>query len=233
MLPTHFGDDRDEPPPYRRGTGFVVGVTVFAMVIGAGMIREGLRIAEGPPQPDAAAAADAGARIPGGVNGGARMRWPSAADTLPASPPVRIRIPAIRVDAPLTGVGLAPDGWITPPPSEKTNLAGWYRGAPSPGESGTAVIVGHVDNTEGPAVFYPLGALRKGAAVEVVRGDGRTVVFTVYGNEVFSNDAFPSERVYGDTGHPELRLITCGGGYRRKTGYQGNVVVFARLTQVR
>ncbi|NUS88393.1 MAG: class F sortase, partial [Streptomyces sp.] len=29
---------------------------------------------------------------------------------------------------------------------------------------------------------------------------------------------------------PELRVITCGGGYSKSTGYQGNVVAFAHLT---
>jgi hypothetical protein len=36
--------------------------------------------------------------------------------------------------------------------------------------------------------------------------------------------------VYGAARRPELRVITCGGGYSRTTGYQGNVVVFAHLT---
>jgi hypothetical protein len=39
--------------------------------------------------------------------------------------------------------------------------------------------------------------------------------------------------VYGARSRPELRLITCGGTYDRRTGYSGNLVVFAHLTQVR
>ncbi|NEE61390.1 class F sortase, partial [Streptomyces sp. SID8455] len=37
----------------------------------------------------------------------------------------------------------------------------------------------------------------------------------------------------GDTGHAELRVITCGGGYSKAGGYDGNVVVFARLVETR
>ena len=43
---------------------------------------------------------------------------------------------------------------------------------------------------------------------------------------------FPSREVYGARARPELRLITCGG-YDRRTGYTGNIVVYARLTATR
>ncbi|MFE4645776.1 class F sortase, partial [Streptomyces sp. NPDC056730] len=39
--------------------------------------------------------------------------------------------------------------------------------------------------------------------------------------------------VYGDSGHAELRVITCGGGFSKANGYDGNVVVFARLVRTR
>lgn len=95
------------------------------------------------------------------------------------------------------------------------------------------MVVGHVDNTSGPAVFYGLGSLQKGHRVEVARYDGRVGIFEVYGVEVFSKNDFPGPRVYGDTGHAELRVITCGGGYSKAGGYDGNVVVFARLVDTR
>ena len=110
------------------------------------------------------------------------------------------------------------------------NLAGWYQAGTTPGETGTAVIAGHVDNADGPAVFYRLGALKKGDTIEVRRRDGSTAVFTVHAVEVYDARAFPDEKVYGAAPRPELRVITCGGGYSRSTGYRGNVVVFAHLT---
>jgi hypothetical protein len=48
--------------------------------------------------------------------------------------------------------------------------------------------------------------------------------------EVYSARDFPDAKVYGAAHRPELRVITCGGGYSKATGYQGNVVVFAHLT---
>ncbi|WP_347877101.1 class F sortase [Streptomyces albus] len=156
-----------------------------------------------------------------------------AAEPLPGSEPRRVRIPAVRVDAPLTSVTTDGDGWIEAPPARERNLAGWFAGAVTPGERGTSVLVGHVDNASGPAVFYPLGAVRPGMDVEVRRADGRTAVFEVYRVEVVAKDPFPAERVYDGTGHAELRVLTCGGGYDEKNGYAGNVVVYARMTAVR
>ena len=49
--------------------------------------------------------------------------------------------------------------------------------------------------------------------------------------EVFSKEDFPGSRVYGNTGYAELRVITCGGGYSKARGYDGNVVVFARMVR--
>jgi hypothetical protein len=144
-----------------------------------------------------------------------------------------VRIPSIRVDAPAMPVGLDAQGWVDAPPARDPNLAGWFTGAVSPGEKGTAVVVGHVDNNQGPAVFYGLGALKKGTEVEILRADRKTAVFEIYGIEVFAKNDFPGDRVYGNSGIPELRVITCGGGFSKQNGYDGNVVVFARLVEVR
>lgn len=195
----------------------IASVTVFALCSGAWLLRSGSE-PHPPPQPSAAEAGTGGDRAP------------SAARALPHSPPDRIRIRAIGVDAPLMGLGLTPQGSLDVPPAEKKNLAGWYESGTSPGERGTAIVAGHVDNAEGPAVFYDLGAVRKGSTVEVDRLDGTTAVFTVDAVEVYDARAFPDAKVYGAARRPELRVITCGGGYSRSTGYQGNVVVFAHLS---
>ncbi|WP_329391598.1 class F sortase [Streptomyces sp. NBC_01716] len=190
-----------------------------------------------PPQPTGAgpAVSDAGPdsradAVPMPRPAGTAAR---AAPPLPGSTATRIRIPSVRVDAPLTRVSLDADGWIEAPPPARPELAGHFRGSVTPGEQGTSVIVGHVDTGEGPAVFYDLGRLARDSRVEVTRADGTTAVFTVYGVKGFSKRDFPAKSVYRPTGAPELRLITCGGAFTEKTGYQGNVVAFARLTETR
>ncbi|MGW3106548.1 class F sortase [Streptomyces sp. NPDC001100] len=201
------------------------GVIALVLLTGLALIRNGSgEFDVGPPQPASAAAADSRTGV------GTFGKAPAA---LPYSVADRVRIPAIRVDAPVMPVGLDADGWVGAPPPEDPNLAGWFTGAVSPGEKGTAVVVGHVDNKMGPAVFYGLGALKKGNRVEVERKDGKTAVFEIYGIEVFEKSNFPGDRVYASKGTPELRVITCGGGFSKQNGYDGNVVVFARLVEVR
>ncbi|KQX82470.1 class F sortase [Streptomyces sp. Root1310] len=208
----------------RVGNTAIAAVTVIALGGGAWLLHSGAET-HAPPQPSAAQAhstdpADPDVRVP-------------SAPALAPSPPDRVRIPAIHVDAPLTGLALTASGSLDVPPAEKKNLAGWYEAGTTPGETGTAIVAGHVDNADGPAVFYDLGALRKGSAIEVDRRDGSVAVFTVDAVEVYQARDFPDEKVYGAASRPELRVITCGGGYTKSTGYQGNVVVFAHLTSSR
>ncbi|MFF7639025.1 class F sortase [Streptomyces canus] len=199
------------------GNTAIAGVTVVALCTGAWLLRSGAET-HAPPQPSAAQARAAG------------DRGRAAAPALPPSPPDRVRIPSIHVDAPLMALALTAGGSLDVPPAARKNLAGWYEAGAVPGETGTAIVAGHVDNAEGPAVFYDLGALRKGSAIEVDRRDGSVAVFTVDAVEVYDARNFPDEKVYGAAKRPELRVITCGGGYSRSTGYRGNVVVFAHLT---
>lgn len=203
------------------------GVIALVLLTGIALMRNGSgEFDVGPPQPARAQAAAVDKQVPAPV-------FTAPAQALPFSAVDRVRIPSIRVDAPVVPVGLDTDGWVAAPPPEDPDLAGWFTGAVSPGEKGTAVIVGHVDNTKGPAVFYELGSLKKGSRVEIGRKDGRTAVFEIYGVEVFAKNSFPGDRVYGSKGTPELRVITCGGGFSKQHGYDGNVVVFARLAEVR
>ncbi|MFF5917420.1 class F sortase [Streptomyces flavochromogenes] len=176
-----------------------------------------------PPVPSAAQAFAAGPSV----------HTDAAADPLPPSAPVRLRIPETDVDTPMMPLGLASDGSLAVPPAGNRNMAGWYEGGAAPGAKGTAIVAGHVDNAEGPAVFYTLGALKKGHRIEVDRQDGRTAVFTVDAVEVYENKDFPDRKVYDEANRAEIRVITCGGGFSKKNGYQGNVVAFGHLIGVR
>ena len=154
-------------------------------------------------------------------------------DPLSRSRPTSLRIPSLGVDAPVIGVGLDRDRQLETPPIGRSNLVGWYRGGPTPGESGTAVAVGHRDTSTGPAVFSALALVKRGKPIEAERADGRTAVYTVDQVKVYDKAGFPDGEVYGPTGRPELRVLTCGGLFSRRTGYTSNVVVFAHLTATR
>jgi len=143
-------------------------------------------------------------------------------------PPVEIAVPAIAVRSSLIGLRLNNDGTLQVPTDYAQ--AGWYSQGPAPGDAGQpAVIVGHVDSTSGPAVFYRLKELHKGDPVLVRRSDGTTARFVVYKSAQFPKDNFPASQVYASNPDAELRLITCTGDFDRATGhYLGNYVVYAK-----
>jgi sortase (surface protein transpeptidase) len=148
------------------------------------------------------------------------------ADAGEAAEPVRVQLPSIGVDAPMVPLGLDAAGALEAP--DGMAETGWWTGGPEPGEAGPAVIAGHVDSQEGPAVFFRLRELRAGDTVNVLRADGSQVEFVVERLERHPKDEFPTGAVYGDTPGPTLRLITCGGDFDRSSGhYRDNVIAYA------
>jgi len=151
-------------------------------------------------------------------------RAPSA----PAARPVTLSIAAIDVDTDVIGLGQHRDGTVEVP--ENPDEAGWFQLGPPPGAPGSSVILGHVDSTSGPAVFYRLAELHPGDRIEVRLDDGTTVRFRVHSVETYANADFPAMKVYGRRGRSQLNLVTCGGAYdSSRGGYQSNVVVYSRL----
>ena len=149
----------------------------------------------------------------------------------PTPAPVRVEIPAIGVATRLQRLGRAGDGTIEVPHGpDKWDVAGWYKDGTRPGDPGSAVILGHVDSTSGPAVFYRLRDLRPGDPVLVERADGARLRFLVERSRSYPKTTFPTRDVFGPVPAAELRLVTCGGEFDRARGsYRDNLVVFARL----
>jgi sortase (surface protein transpeptidase) len=173
----------------------------------------------------------AATQIPASVGTSApRLASTSMGRPLPPSEPVRIEIPVLDVNAPVMQLGQNPDGSVQVPPLGNHNLAGWYDRTVMPGQDGTSVILGHVDNYTGISVFFYIKNLQPGDLVKVVRADGTTAVFSVDGTQKVAKATFPSSAIYGNTRYPELRLITCGGPFDSATGqYLDNIVVYSHL----
>lgn len=150
---------------------------------------------------------------------------------MPRSAPVRVRIPAIGVSSRLMRLGLMDDGSLEVPPGAYP--AGWYTGAPTPGELGPAIIAGHVNWNEDAGVFQDLSDVRPGDRVVVSRSNGSAAVFSVVRVEDYPKSAFPTRAVYGNIAHAGLRLITCGGFDEQTDRYDDNTVVYAELVTAR
>jgi sortase (surface protein transpeptidase) len=134
------------------------------------------------------------------------------------------------VQTTLIRVGTTPGGALAVPAGSHYDQAAWYRYSPTPGSLGPAVIVGHIDSTKGASVFFRLGSLGPGDLVRVTRTDQSVAEFAVDDVARYRKDHFPTKRVYGNTDHAALRLISCGGPFDRSSGhYRDNIIVTASL----
>lgn len=146
--------------------------------------------------------------------------------------PTKIKIAKIGIAANIVNLGLNSDQTLEVPKAGSD--VGWFDGSPAPGALGPAVMVGHLDTVRGAAVFYNLKQLTAGDMVEVEREDGSTAVFKVDASEKYSQDNFPTDKVYGPIDHAGIRLITCSGQYSLLKGrYSDNLVVYGTLVDIK
>ncbi|HET8806502.1 MAG TPA: sortase, partial [Gaiellales bacterium] len=142
---------------------------------------------------------------------------------------MRVRVPAIGVDASVVSLDLNSDSTLQVPTN--ATEAGWWSGGTAPGRRGAAVIAGHVNWGGNEGVFGRLQELVPGQDVLVTHRNGVTDHYRVTSTAVYPKVSFPTRLVYGPLPYPGLRLITCTGGFDPSTGhYDDNLIVFARLT---
>ena len=142
-------------------------------------------------------------------------------------PDFRIRIPSVDIDVAIESVGLTPEGEMDVPSGP--DVAGWYEIGPRPGETGSAVIDGHVDDMNGtPAAFAGLKGVKPGETIEVQDEKGSVVSFVVRKSRVYDADADATDVFVSQDGKAHLNLITCAGAWDKNARqYAKRLVVFA------
>ena len=140
--------------------------------------------------------------------------------------PVRVQIPKLRVDARVIYVGLTKEGNMDVP----TNVVdvGWYKYGALPGNTGTAVIAGHLDGLRGePGVFSDLTKLAAGDTITVTESNGLIFSFIVRETRSYLQREQPAE-VFTSTSGAHLNLITCTGSWdSAEHRFAKRLVVFA------
>ena len=201
--------------PRRWGVAAAVLLLLAVICLGAGL-RGHLHPLAGPVGP----------QLP--PSGAAKSPAVPAAPVVARSTPTALSIPAIGLQVSLSALGLNPDGTVQVPTD--IGQPGWFDLGPTPGQVGSAVILGHVDSYLGPAVFFQLPTLRAGDGVEVNLADGVDAHFVVDTVVMYPKDQFPTSLVYASHGYRALQLVTCGGTFDPETGhYLSNVVVYTTL----
>lgn len=144
--------------------------------------------------------------------------------------PERLDIPSVNIHAPVSPVGILPDGRMgVPDQFDRVGiLVPWTR----PGEPGAAVISGHLDHYTGPAIFYRLRDLKRGDPIVVSDARGHRLTFTVASVETILLRDLPLGRIFRGADKPGLNLITCAGKFNRRTReHASRLIVFAELVQ--
>ena len=160
-------------------------------------------------------------------DGGIYLEKEKLASAANSSLPVRIKIPAINVDAPMEYVGLTLDGAMDVPkgPAE----AAWYMLGPRPGEIGSAVLAGHSGwKNNVPAVFDDLHKLSKGDKIYIENEQGEILTFVVRENRKYNPDADATDVFGSNDGGAHLNLVTCIGIWNEtEKSRSDRLVVFA------
>ena len=146
-----------------------------------------------------------------------------------SSPPMRLRIPSLNLDANVQNVGISKSGAMSVP-NNYTDV-GWYRYGTVPGSLGSAVIDGHVDNGFAmPGVFKHLGDIKKGADVYIVTKDGSNIHYVVTDIRIYPYKDAPTNMIFDRRDTARLNLITCEGYWVAKDmTYAKRLVVFTEL----
>ena len=155
---------------------------------------------------------------------------PTPLPPLPGIVPQRLRIPSVGINAYVEQVGLDKQNRMDVP-RNIWNVA-WFKLGAKPGERGNAVIDGHVDGPNTPAVFWTMRNLQIGGKIYVQDAKGQEKVFEVFDTGIYPYDQAPLDRIFGPSNDAQLNLITCTGTFDHTTAnYDKRFVAYARLVQ--
>ncbi|MET1004068.1 MAG: class F sortase [Propionibacteriaceae bacterium] len=142
--------------------------------------------------------------------------------------PARFRADSIDVDLPVISTGVADDGRMQLPESNRD--VAWYAFGARPGDrQGTTVMAAHVDTrAEGLGPFARLRTMNRGDKIKIADTSGRTYAYEVTDVDDVKKSNVELDQLFRLDGDPQLKVLTCGGPYRRSTGYRDNIVVTAR-----
>lgn len=163
---------------------------------------------------------------PGSGDTATERRSP-APDVAAVHVPVRLRIPAIGVDAPVQPTGVQSGGALAIPPDPSD--IGWWAGGGFPGDvSGAVILVGHIDSAaSGPGALYRLQNVRPGQRITVLAA-GRTYRYRVVALHAYAKASLPIAAVFGQRVTARLVIVSCGGPFDAATGhYLDNLVAYA------
>ena len=140
-----------------------------------------------------------------------------------------IRIPSIGVLARVKNLGTTSAGAVDAP--KNIFDAGWYNGSTKPGSSrGSSLILGHVSGWTGPGIFKNITKLVAGSIVEIEKGNGEKIKYSVTKTEKLPVSQVDMSKILGTevAGQHDIKLMTCSGKYNKDTKtFEDRFIVYA------
>ena len=146
-----------------------------------------------------------------------------------SSLPSRLIIPSLNINANIQYVGVNAKGNMMAP--DNFTDVSWYKYGAVPGNVGSAVLAGHVDNGLGlDGVFKHLTDLKVNDDVYIEERDGTKLHFKVSDIEVYPYNSVPTNTLFAQNDAARLNLITCDGSWvSGQDTYDHRIVIYTRL----
>lgn len=153
-----------------------------------------------------------------------------APSPLDDTPPSRISVPDLNIDAAVISMDLGADGLLPVP--DTGEVVAWYSYGARLGQEGNAILAGHLDWNRTRGAFWSLRDAQPGQTITLTSSGGRT-----YDYRVDWARAFPESSPEGlaalryVAGRATITLVTCTGRFDAKTrSYEDRHIV--RATRV-
>ncbi|MES2215801.1 MAG: class F sortase [Patescibacteria group bacterium] len=145
--------------------------------------------------------------------------------------PRTISIPSIKLNREVIDIGITDEGNLDVPPN--FTQVGWYKYGTLPGQVGSTVLDGHVDNgSTVPGPFKRLRNVKIGDKIYVTAADGTKYTYEVISALAYATDSFPSDYVFHDNSDALLKIITCHGKYIESLDtYDQRLIVTAKMVR--
>lgn len=156
--------------------------------------------------------------------------------------PALLSIPRLKVSAPVVALGPDANGAMQAPIAGEANnpvyrQVYWWDVGALPGQTGNAVIAGHINRPDGsPGIFAQLSLLAIGDHIQITTVGGTILTFTITAKDTptvyvrGANDPVMG-RIFGPALTPNLNLVTCWGKWDGRQ-YDHRFVISSALVSV-
>ena len=148
---------------------------------------------------------------------------PSPTPRVMGEVPVRVRIPALEVDAEIQDTGVEESGRMEVVAS--AFIISWLRDSAIPGNDGNSILAGHNRWAGQDGHLIDMDTLTVGDALEIEYADGEKRTFLLESVFIYALKTAPTAEIMDAGGPARITVITCKGPYNASWGTSENRII--------